>query len=370
MKYIFILIFSIGLNVLSAQSNPKLYEVIEKLVRLELQINYKKTPGFLVGVVEGDSTYVYAFGTAEKEGNNTHENNHIFEIGSVTKIFTASLLQKMANDGLLSLDDPLGKYIEINNENKNIALRELVTHTSGLPRLPMDFGTKEIKKNNPYAFYTKNDLIKFISTYKVQEDKKSKYQYSHIGFALLELVIESVSHESYSSLLQKEILDPMELNNTTFQLDDAQEKRLSKGYSLGGNEVKPWLYQSFEGALGLKSDMNDLLKFLKYQLNPSSTHLSRVIDQMREKQVESGIKRVSIGTGWHIVHHKKFYDMFAHSGATDGHRAYMAFVKETQTGVVVLSNSENNMGGLGALVLQLINYNWNKKKMDKRLGLK
>ncbi|MEM7102601.1 MAG: serine hydrolase domain-containing protein [Bacteroidota bacterium] len=327
------------------------------------QVDFKKTPGVIIGIIEGDSTYIYAYGELEKEGG-TITKNTIFEIGSVTKVFTASVLQGLVNDSLISYDDPVTKYIDLPNlnfEGKLITVRDLAIHFSGLPKLPHNFGTREKDPRNPYANYSNHDLLKFLTGFFPNITPGEDYHYSHLGYVLLAKVMEKAANKSIINLYDEYLLAPLDMTATKLMLEEGDESEMAAGYSLGGDKVGPWTYQSFEAALGMKSSMRDMLIFVKANLNEFHD-LNKMFAPIHVEQGPTDKPKVFSGTGWHIVHPRKNSNsIIAHSGVTEGHRTFVAFVKETQTGIIVLSNSENSQNGIGGFILQHVNKGFKRK---------
>ncbi len=360
-KILGLFLVSIAFSVNAQQA--ELEKTISKLVYKT--VDFDEIPGIIIGVIDNDSTYVFSYGETEK-GNGVQPNkNTIFEIGSVSKVFTATLIQMAVNEGLLTYDTSLGSQLDMKHLHFNdqaITIKDLTTHFSGLPKLPFNFGVKEKSADDPYANYQRKDLIDFLSEYRPIRAIGEKYVYSHAGYAILSLILEKLSDQSFFDLLKEKIIKPLALENTTIKLSPTQKKHLAQGYSHAGNLARLWTSDSFAGAIGLKSTMNDLIKFVRMNLEISNKDMGASIGYMHEKQAVTEIPKVDIGMAWHrIFTRKKFFDVIAHSGVTNGHRTHISFVKETGTGVIVMSNSEKNQGGIGTMVLQILNYNYKRK---------
>ena len=349
-----------------SQSREQLKEEIDKVIYFETEINYDNIPGFTIGVILKDSTFVYNFGKPSKNKTNELTSAAHFEIGSVTKVFTSSLISVLADEGLMSFDDPFNSYLPANFQNnrlKEMTIRDLVQHTAGFPRMPVDFGTHEKELNNPYAYYSKEALMEFYKKFRpIPLGKKdSEYNYSNVNYALLEIAIENATGKSYSEVLKEKILEPSEMLNTFSPSHLGMDSLLIQGYSRTGSEAMPWKFQSFTASQGLRSNVDDLLTFLKMQMDLKKTPYDSLFNLNTTRAINTGhSKNAFMGNGWHIIQLKKYYDVILHSGSTAGHRAFIGFVKETQTGVVILSNSEHATSGLGYLILRLINFNWKK----------
>ena len=132
-----------------------------------------------------------------------------------------------------------------------------------------------------------------------------------------------------------------------------------------GEPVNAWEFKSFEGSLGLKSTMTDMLKWTRLQFDtPAEWHAPLILAQTPQHKADKA--KVMSALGWYRINiSKKFPEVIVHSGITDGFRAYIAFVPETRTAVVIMANSERPLDGLGGLILQMLNYNFNLKKALK-----
>ncbi len=364
-----LLLLSISWNGL-AQDRAQLREEIDKVIHFETEISHDNIPGFTIGVIFQDSTYIYNYGHQSKKNDLILTDSSLFEIGSVTKVFTASLVSILVEEGVMSYEAPFNSYLKSkcqNNELDDITIAQLLNHSSGLPKMPVDFGAHEKELNNPYAHYSKKQLLNFYKKHKPgkRNPKESAYLYSNVNYGLLEIAIENATGKSYEAILEEKILQPAGMIHTFASSDSKRTDRqpLTKGYSRNGKATSPWAFKSFTASEGLKSSTTDLLTFLKMHLDLKETPYADLFEKNTEEQVNTGLSdNAFMGNGWHIIKLRKYYDVVLHSGSTSGHRAFIGFVKETQTGVVILSNSEHGTGGLGYLILRMINFNWKKKR--------
>jgi CubicO group peptidase (beta-lactamase class C family) len=227
-----------------------------------------------------------------------------------------------------------------------------------LPLLPANFGNKEVDVKNPYSAYTYKDLYDFIKEYRNTEPFGDKYAYSHIGYALLTKIIEALSKADYETVLANEITKNWNMPDTKIHLSAENTKRLAQGYSRSQQPTVAWTYQCFEGAMGLKSTADDLLNFLERHLTDAT-----LWDMQQARFIQKQKKSFNTAIGWFLMKpQKKVYDIVLHSGHTSGHRAYIAFVRETQTAVVVLANSEEEINDLPIMLLKMLNDNWKRKQ--------
>ena len=358
------------LLLISASSLTAQHRQLNRLVNylVETEVDFDKTPGLVIGVIEGEAIHVYGFGETARGNNQRPDSNTVFEIGSVSKVFTASLLAKYVQEGTMHYSDSLRAYLDAQTSQLNpsvsaFSLLSLANHTSGLPRVPSNLGRQEKNPDDPYAYYSRANLWAFLTNYTPTMPAGNQYHYSHLGYALLTEVLEQHAKQSYPDQLNQHLFRTLAMQDTRVQLASAQASRLAQGYSVVGNPVPSWNADSFDGALGLKSTLSDLLKFMNMNLGNTHSTLGEMMHPLYEEQIETDIPKVSAGIGWHLFkpRKKRWYTVITHSGVTNGHRIYMGFVRETKTGVIVLSNSRNNLNGLGGYLLKSLNYNWRKR---------
>src|SRR5437763_25452 len=199
---------------------PNTGEIREILLRrIDRQ---KQAVGIVVGVIEPNGRRVVAYGNLAQGDTRTLDGDTIFEIGSITKIFTSLLLADMVNRKEVALDDPAAKYLPENvrmpeRSGKSITLLDLSTHTSGLPRLPSNLKPKDAA--NPYAGYRVEDLYQFLSSYELPRDpgsnlEGSEFEYSNLGGGLLGHLLAYRAGTDYESLIGTRITRPLSMPDT------------------------------------------------------------------------------------------------------------------------------------------------------------
>jgi serine-type D-Ala-D-Ala carboxypeptidase/endopeptidase len=349
-----------------AQNNRKaIGAMLDKLIRLESEIDFKQTPCLGVGIIMQDSTYFFGYGTTVKDQKILPTDSTIFEIGSLTKVFTATLLAQAVVAGKVRLTDSAVTYLPNYKlptyKNKPIRLLDLATHTSGLPKYPYNIGTQQTEQNNLYQNYTTEEERVFLANYRLRNAPFDKYAYSHLGYDVLANALLTIyKATNYETLVAQKITQPLAMTDTRIALTAAQLPRLVQGYSRIMEPVKTWQFSSFQGSMGLKSSTRDLLKFVRLQLD-TPPEWAAAVTLSRQAQHKADVSKVQTALGWHRIYVlQRFPNVIVHSGITDGHRVYVAFVPETRTGVVVFSNSENPLKALGPTILQMLNYNWKK----------
>src|ERR1039457_2949467 len=175
--------------------------------------------GIVVGIVDEHGSRVFSYGKTKKNGIEDVNGDTLFEIGSITKVFTSLLLEDMVDHGELGLDDPIGKFLPADvktpsYKGKEITLVDLATHTSGLPRVPYGFWSILFHYRDPYAAFTDQKLYKFVSRYKLHEEIGTNFEYSNLGMMLLGQVLSLKAKTNYESLVLQRICEPLKMNST------------------------------------------------------------------------------------------------------------------------------------------------------------
>ncbi|QBD76134.1 class A beta-lactamase-related serine hydrolase [Ktedonosporobacter rubrisoli] len=322
--------------------------------------------GIVVGIIAGKQTAVFGYGKVNKASPAIPEGETLFEIGSITKVFTALLLANMVEEGLVSLDTPVRALLPMfPNLPEEMTLLRLVTHTSGLPRLPANFFRfAGWKPRNPYANYSPARLYAYLSKYKAppEPQKPPSYLYSNLGFGVLGQALGQKLGTSYEQAVIDRICAPLGLSDTHFTLTAEQQQRLAAPHTARGKLTLNWDFATMAGAGALRSTARDMLRFLAAHLGQFSTPLQPALDLCLKIQVEKPVPQsqlLGVALGWHVsATGQKPARIYWHNGGTGGYSSFMGFVKEGGRGVVILSNygltSEPEIDQLGMAVLKLL----------------
>jgi serine-type D-Ala-D-Ala carboxypeptidase/endopeptidase len=311
--------------------------------------------GIVVGVIDPSGRRVVSYGHLAKDDKRPLNGDTVFEIGSITKVFTSLLLADMARHGEIGLTDRLAQHLpyEMNVPVRNeraITLQDLATHTSGLPRMPANFVPKDAA--NPYADYNQELLRQFLSGYALSRDIGSVYEYSNIGAGMLGFALTRKAGRGmdYEMLVRDRITAPrlLDMPDTRVTLTDSMKARLATGHNALLWPVANWDFPPatcmFVGAGGLRSTVNDLLKFLAANLGLTETPLAPAMASMIANPRPTGRPNVAIGLGWHITTSPGSRQIVWHNGGTGGYRSFIGFDQKARIGVVVLSNTNTQTG--------------------------
>lgn len=315
--------------------------------------------GAAVGIVDKSQTlHEYYFGSISKSREEPPDSHSIFELGSITKSFTATILAQMILDGKINLEDtlesllPEGQVKVPDWNGTRITLEHLATHTSGLPKKPQDSGQprpQDYDPYDPYAAYSTEDVYDYLSTYcNLLFEPGTRYAYSNTGMGLVGHVLGLVDSSSYEVLLREKILEPLGMNETLLYLKEDNIPDLAPGHDERLDSVKNYNAQDiFQGAGFIKSTLHDMLIYLQAQMGLTETVLDEAIDMSHQAFFDvggvtygdrEGYYQLTIGLAWHMDLLPEGYTFFWHGGRTNGYMAYLAFDLESLTGVVILCN--------------------------------
>ena len=260
----------------------------------------------------------------------------IFEVGSVTKTFTALLLAEMVRRGEVRLEEPIDELLPPNviapaHDGKRITLLDLATQSSGLPRLPDNLAPRDPR--NPYAGYDDARLFEFLSHYRMTRDPGAQYEYSNLGVGLLGRLLALRAKTGYEALVRARILEPLKMESTAVTLGPALRARLATGHDVDAESVENWDLDALAGAAGLRSDVRDMSLYLRAVMSGTG----RLGEDARaaEEPRRDGPPGNRIGLAWNTTAHGVVW----HNGETGGYHAFIGFDEGRNRGIVVLANT-------------------------------
>ncbi|SUU88111.1 CubicO group peptidase (beta-lactamase class C family) [Aminobacter aminovorans] len=318
--------------------------------RIDVQ---RQSVGIVVGTIGPHGRSIIAHGDFGGLDPRPVDGDTIFEIGSVTKVFTGLLLADMAARGEVALNDPVAEYLPMNvalpeRGGKAITLVDLATQTSGLPRMPDNIGPTD--ETNPYADYTIDEMYAFVSGYELPRDIGAEYEYSNLGSALLGQALAHRAGKSYEALVQERIVGPLAMRSTAIELAPRLGKRMATGHNETLEIVPNWDLPAFAGAGALRSSANDLLELLQVTVNKNRTPLTTALAATLATRRAIGEQETSAALGWFITQSSNG-EIAWHDGGTGGYSAFIGFHPASRTGVVVLSNANTGVSDIGLHLL-------------------
>lgn len=311
----------------------------EILSVIKQRVDEKRSAGIVVGVVDADGhTRVVAYGDPGP-GQPALDGNSVFEIGSISKVFTATVLAEMVQEGKLHLDDPVQKFLPASvhlptRDGKVITLGNLSEQNSGLPRMPDNF--HPANPANPYADYTVQQMYDFLSNYQLPRDPGAEFEYSNLGVGLLGHVLSLASGKPYEELERERVWAPLGMTHTAITFTPWMKAHLALGHDEQGNVVSNWDIPTLAGAGAIRSTTNDMLKFLEANLHPERGALERAMAFAHAERAPAG--KMGIGLNWLTIHAGTDTIVW-HNGGTGGYRTFIGFEPSRKIGVVVMTNT-------------------------------
>ena len=296
-----------------------------------------------IALVQGDSV---RFLGAERmaEGIRYLDNRGaVFEIGSITKIFTATLLAQQVQKGTLKLDEPVRRLVPFDLKTPqrggvDVTLKHLASHTSGMRHQPPGIGFHAFihgHSKDPFWDYDQARYEQFL-----QEEMKldftpgEKYQYSNLGMSLVGYVLSRKTGRSYEALLQENIFGPLGMKCSSTDLSRVRS-RVVTGVLKEGEESPNWDMHALAPAGGIKTCAEDFGRFAQAQFAPDA---AIAMTQEPVFKIEDGYY---VGLGWHIIHRKNGERWLNHGGGMGGYTGIVNVNLKRKRAVIVLSNLGN-----------------------------
>lgn len=323
------------------QDRPEWYAEL-----VEQKMKAGNIPGAVVGVVEGERLASYgAFGLRDVERRLPMRPTTLFQIGSVTKPLTATLALLLASQGELDLDASLGEYLPADSEARDairaITLRQLLSHTSGLPRDPVN---RRDRPGSPSVMlpYSTQELYAGLRETKLEAPSGQRFAYSNLGYLLAGHVLELATGEDYRTLLRERLFEPLRMDASGIDPSDEQEKQLAVHYWPEDARRTPrerWKFGEIAGASGVFSSVFDLARFAVAQYSEEEDLLAGFRSELHKPvlPLEGGHGR-SVALGWFVDPLPPGGKILGHGGEVDGHSACLAVLPEQRLALIVLCN--------------------------------
>jgi D-alanyl-D-alanine-carboxypeptidase/D-alanyl-D-alanine-endopeptidase len=311
--------------------------------------------GIVVGLVEPQQPRrVIGYGSRGVGVPGPMDGDTVFEIGSMTKVFTSLLLADAVGRGDVALDDPVAKFLPATvrmpeRGGRSITLVDLATHTSGLPRLPSNL--KPADPENPYADYSVAQLYQFLSSAELTRDIGAEYEYSNLGGGLLGHVLALREKQSYEALVRARVTEPLGMPSTVVALSPELRARLATGHDAGLRAVENWDLPTLAGGRRAALHSRRSVDFPR-RCQRTSEHSARTGVPAHAERAAAGQGKLSIALGWHVLSTGD-REIVWHNGGTGGYRTFMSYDPKTQRAVVVLSNL-NSVAGVDDIGLHLL----------------
>jgi CubicO group peptidase (beta-lactamase class C family) len=329
-------------NPLKTKTDKLVHQYVMKLMTENPKV------GLSIGVYDDGKMSLYHYGTVEKGQAKLPNDRTIYEIASITKTFTGTLLAKAISEKKINLTDDIRKYLQepypnLEYEGKFISIRDLESHQSGLPRnIPYDakmwenpnFDTLPYQINQLEAGYTAKDWLRELHDIKLTKAPGSiEFEYSNIGTNLIAIALENIYGQSYEQMISEWIFKPLKMTNSKFKMAEVDKTKLARGYNHKGKEM-PYFLDNARAAGGIKSSLKDMMNYVAFQMNeahsiPKISHQSIWTNQD---------KTFSLGLGWQMFSSNKGSRNMFQDGGAYGFSSTITLFPDKNLGFVLLSN--------------------------------
>jgi D-alanyl-D-alanine-carboxypeptidase/D-alanyl-D-alanine-endopeptidase len=307
----------------------------------------------VIGLVDERGNRVFSGGKLDNGTTNQVDGDSVFFIGSVTKTFTALLLQEMADRGEVSLDDPVAKYLSASvkvpsHGGREITLLNLATHTAGFPHDPSNMAGADVKEQ--FETYTVERMYDYLSRFVLSRDPGTEFEYSNLGMSLLGHVLALRAGTNFESLVVNRICRPLHMEGTCIVPTPEMKSHLAMGHDSLGKISPPWKLDVYVPAGSVHSTANDLLKYvaahaglIQSSLTPSmeKTHVIRYRDSHGRPGQAAADFHGNTAMPWmdRGLAQQPGMALLGHAGGAGSYHAWVGFDTKQRRGVVVLSTS-------------------------------
>ena len=304
-----------------------------------------------IAIIKDGKVNYYGINNKNDTISTVNNKKSVFEIGSISKVFTSTILANFVIDEKINLNDNINGYLKTSfNNNTEISFINLANHTSGLPRLPSNLDLTKVNPENPYKEYKEKELEEYLTKH-LELLNKEKYQYSNLGAGLLGYTLSKIENTTYENLLQNKIFSKFNMYNSTSDINKIKGN-LVKGLNNEGNDVPNWEFSVLAGAGAIFSTVEDLSQFAISQFDNSNKELKLT----RKKTFEVN-ENMDFGLGWHILKSQSKNFWYWHNGGTGGYSSSMVIDENTKNGIIILSNVSAfnpNKGNIDKLCFKLM----------------
>ena len=304
-----------------------------------------------LALIDGQQTIFYGVERRNDSLITINNSDALFEIGSITKVFTAILLAQELVSGRLSPDEKVSGLLDMTFHTGNdMTLQEIASHTSGMPRLSGDFFEHVSDESNPYKEYDPEKLTAYLAE-KLQVLEKKEYAYSNTGFAVLGYALSKHFERPYSEVIQNRILDPLQMRNSVIGAEHAGAK-LVQGRNPMGEPTSNWDMNVHAPAGGIISSVAEMELFVRAQFDAKRKAMT--LARVPIQNINEGL---DVCLGWHM-RKKEIWNWYSHSGGTGGYRSVLVVDVDNQKGLILLSNisafhfQHQKLDQLGAKLLE------------------
>ncbi|MHB8208778.1 serine hydrolase domain-containing protein [Mucilaginibacter sp.] len=325
---------------------------VDKVISTYIQT--KGNVGVSVGVLYQGHNYFYNYGERKKGSNELPDQHTLYDIGSITKTFTSTLLAIAVDQKKVTLETPITKFlpdsVAVNPDLKKITFKDLANHTSGLPRWGENYERTITDADQPFDNYGDKEMFSFLKHYKLTRQPGTVYEYSNLAVGLLGVLLEKIYNQPYPELLRQYITAPLQMNETICTVDSLKFKDVAEGYGEVFESI-PFLNLTALQAAGIiKSSAADLITYTKAQLATSNLTLSAAIKLTHQITYNNG--SYLVGLNWHYLPTDQ--SVLLHTGGTIGYRSFICVDLSKLTSIVILTNNVSAGDAMGVNLIKAV----------------
>ncbi len=295
----------------------------------------------VIGLTDGEHSTIAGFGTV---GTAAPDGRTVYEIGSVTKTFTALLLAQLVADHKVRLEDAVAQVVPAfrlpHYQGKPITFADVATHSSGLPRLPANLAPKDMA--NPYVDYGRQQLLDGLAASELTRSPGALYAYSNLGFGMLGEALADHAKLPYGALVAQRITQPLGMQSTSTDISKDMAARLAPGHDASGKPAPNWDMGAMAGAGALKSTAADMLLYVQAMMRARGQPDS----PFGLAQAPTALPDTRIGLAWHVSA-MRGKQLVWHNGMTGGYASFVGYTDDGRLGVVVLADSARPVDPIG-----------------------
>lgn len=315
----------------------------------------QKIVGVCVGIHVNGEDFIKGYGRVKLDSDAPPDAESVYELASISKVFTGVLLAQMAMSGDVSLEQPVRELlpdtlIVPTFEGNEVQLHHLSSQNSGLPRMPANFQPADDK--NPYADYTVEKMYEFLGQCTLKTRPGEKYAYSNLGVGLLGHALARKAGKSYEELLVERVCGPLEMNATRVVFTPEMLAHEAPPHDKNRALTSHWDIPTFAGAGGIRSSVGDMMKFARANLGDPPSPLTPFMEESHKERIRVN-ENLGVGLGWHLSYFKELDEPIVwHNGETGGFRTFFGLLKNRKIAVVLLCNTRFSMDEPGFEMLK------------------
>jgi len=342
-----ILFFACNDNKASKPINTNLY-VTEVTVLADSLLKDSKINAVSIGIYKDGKKNIFHFGELDPDQNNTPTDTTIYEIASVSKVFTGALVAKAVLDKKINLDVDITNYLEEEFKNFNykdspVTIRHLLTHTSGLPKfLPESVNTlfTEFNESLPFRMdstlqlYSKSAFLKDLHKFRLDTIPGYNYSYSNVDTELMALILENVYDSSFENILT-DFYKRIGMTTTKIILDSEESKFLARGYGMTGKVVPSESIPLYGADGGIKTTLPDILNFMEFLLNGTNEVAQETLRPLLAR------KTSKLAYYWPIKYDEELGAYYRQHGGGYGTQNWLYIIPKYKIGISVITNQSD-----------------------------